>query len=265
MKQIEIRELSAEGCPAKVAIFDFDGTISTLRCGWEEIMESIMLERLRPSGIPEEELLLKIRAYIEESTGIQTIFQMEWLAGQVRDLCKTEPLDPWDYKDEYNQALLAMVNERIRLLEEGKVQPDHFLVKGSREFLRLLSEKGVEIYVASGTDDVDLRHEADLLQIMPLIAGIKGAPHRKKDCSKEAVIRSLVETRNLSGRELLVAGDGKVEIQLGNQVGAITIGVATRELRSDGTCHPKKLQKLRQAEANYIAPDFSAFVEQWDL
>lgn len=28
----------------KAAVFDFDGTISTLRCGWEEVMEPLMLE-----------------------------------------------------------------------------------------------------------------------------------------------------------------------------------------------------------------------------
>lgn len=263
MGQIEIRELSAAGCPVKVAIFDFDGTISMLRCGWEEIMEKIMLNRLRPSGLPEEELIKKIRTYIEESTGIQTIFQMEWLAQQVRDLCGTEAMDPWEYKDEYNCALLDMVNERIRLLETGQAKPDDFLVEGSRDFLNLLSKKGVEIYIASGTDDVDLQHEASLLNITPLVTEIKGAPHRKKDCSKEAVIKSLVETRHLSGKDLLVVGDGKVEILLGNEVGAITVGVATRELHADGTCHPKKLQKLRQANADYIAPDFSALVEQW--
>ena len=43
MNTIQVRELSANSCPVKVAIFDFDGTISTLRCGWEQVMEEIML------------------------------------------------------------------------------------------------------------------------------------------------------------------------------------------------------------------------------
>ena len=28
----------------KAAIFDFDGTFSTLRCGWEKVMRKLMLE-----------------------------------------------------------------------------------------------------------------------------------------------------------------------------------------------------------------------------
>ena len=31
----------------KAAIFDFDGTCSTLRCGWERVMEPLMLEEFR--------------------------------------------------------------------------------------------------------------------------------------------------------------------------------------------------------------------------
>lgn len=127
MNTIQVRELSANSCPVKVAIFDFDGTISTLRCGWEQVMEEIMLNRLLPSGIAKEDLLQHIRDYIDESTGIQTIFQMEWLAEQVQNLCHTEPLDPWAYKDEYNVALLEMVNRRIRQLETGEVDPEAFL------------------------------------------------------------------------------------------------------------------------------------------
>ena len=79
-----------------------------------------MIRRLLPSGLGEEELLRRIRAYIGESAGIQTVYQMEWLAGQVWELCGAEPLDAWAYKDEYNEALLEMVNGRIRRLETGE-------------------------------------------------------------------------------------------------------------------------------------------------
>lgn len=260
-----IRELTAAGCPAEAAIFDFDGTISTLRCGWEAVMERVMLRFLRESGLPEEELLSRIRAYIEESTGIQTIFQMEWLAEQVRVLCGKTPADPWEYKDEYNRELLSMVNGRIARLESGQADPADFLVEGSREYLHLLREKGVKIYIASGTDDADLHHEAELLGIAPLVTEIRGAPPRRKDCSKEAVIRGLVGSGGYTGDRLLVAGDGKVEILLGGEAGAITIGVASREIRGDDSFHPKKLGKLRRAGARYLVPHFGPLVEQWNL
>lgn len=39
-----LSNLESERPKLKVTLFDFDGTISTLRCGWEDIMEPLMLE-----------------------------------------------------------------------------------------------------------------------------------------------------------------------------------------------------------------------------
>ncbi|MBQ7915302.1 MAG: HAD family hydrolase [Firmicutes bacterium] len=259
-----IRELTKAHCPVKAAIFDFDGTISTLRCGWEPIMEKVMLKHLRGGDMPDDQLIPMVRAYIDESTGIQTAYQMEWLANQVRELCHREPEDLWTYKDEYNEELLKMVNDRIASLENG-ASTFQFLVKGSVWYLRMLAEHGIEIYIASGTDDADVKREASLLGITGFVQEVKGAPYHKKDCSKEVVIRELIEARGLSGRELMVVGDGKVEIQLGAAAGAITIGMATEEWLQDGsTYNKKKLEKLQAAGADYIFLDFVQLMQMWE-
>ena len=128
----------------------------------------------------------------------------------------------------------------------------------------MLAEHGIEIYIASGTDDADVKREASLLGIAHLVQEVKGAPYHKKDCSKEAVIRELIQTQGLTGKELMVVGDGKVEIQLGAAVGAITIGVATEEILQDGTYNKKKLDKLQAAGADYIVPDFIQLLQMWE-
>ena len=263
MNDILIPELNAAYTPVRAASVDFDGTISTLRCGWEAVMEQTMLRRLLPSGLGEKELLRRIRAYIGESAGIQTVYQMEWLAGQVRELCGAEPLDAWAYKDEYNEALLEMVNGRIRRLETGEADPADFLVPGSVEYLRLLREHGAALYIASGTDDANLRREAELLGIRALVTEVRGAPHRQKNCSKEAVIRALTEDGRFRGRGLMVVGDGKVEIRLGHEKGAVTVGLATRELRPGEGLNPQKRDKLAAAGADYLFPDFRPLVGLW--
>ena len=246
----------------KAAVLDFDGTISTLRCGWEEVMEALFLRHLRQAPLPAEEILNRIRGYIEESTGIQTIFQMEWLARQVKELLGVPPLDPWEYKDEYNRALLAKIRERTERLAAGDEKKEDFLIPGSVAFLRFLRQKGIAIYVASGTDDADVRREAELLGVLPLVQSVKGAPMRKKDCSKEAVIREILERSSLSGSQLLVVGDGKVEIQLGREVGALTIGIASNERQRDGSFQQKKLEKLQKAGADLIVPDFTPLIRE---
>ena len=65
----------------KAAVFDFDGTIPTLRCGWEEVMEPLMLECISGEKKASDELVREVRDYIDRSAGIQTILQMKWLAG----------------------------------------------------------------------------------------------------------------------------------------------------------------------------------------
>ena len=67
----------------KYIVFDFDGTISTLRYGWEGIMQPLMLEMICPEGNYSEELVKKVADYIDASTGIQTAYQMQWLAEEV--------------------------------------------------------------------------------------------------------------------------------------------------------------------------------------
>ena len=66
----------------RAAIFDFDGTFSTLRCGWEQVMRPLMLEVLSggSADAAPAELQREVDEYIDASTGIQTVYQMRWLA-----------------------------------------------------------------------------------------------------------------------------------------------------------------------------------------
>ena len=62
-------------------LFDFDGTLSVLREGWEGVMVPMMLEMISPEGARLGEIEPEVCAYVDRSTGILTIRQMEWLAG----------------------------------------------------------------------------------------------------------------------------------------------------------------------------------------
>ena len=256
---IQIPALSAD-TPVRAVILDFDGTVSTLRCGWERVMEALMVRHLAPNGASDE-LRAEIRAYIDESTGIQTIYQMEWLADQVTKRTGVVR-DAWSYKDEYNEMLLRTVNDRIAHLSDGTADPADYLIAGSKEYLELLAARGIGIYIASGTDDVDLQREAALLGIAPIVTRIQGAPHRQKSCSKEAVLRQLLRDGGFSGTELMVIGDGKVEIQLGAAAGAYTVGLATREDNS-GEMDEMKRVRLQKAGASILAPDFRPLIDAW--
>ncbi len=230
----------------RAAIFDFDGTLSTLRCGWEAVMGPMMEEYLSKT----ENVKEKVSEFIDASTGIQTILQMKWLCEQVA-LQGDEPLDPWDYKAEYNLRLMESVEKKRREAVLGA--RDQYIISGAEEFLRALKEKGIRLYAASGTDDKDVKKEAEVLGLSKYFDRIEGAKPFSENCSKEATIRELMERHQ--GSELLVVGDGPVEIRLGKEAGALTLGICANE-RARAGWDEAKVNRLIKAGAHALVDRF---------
>ena len=230
------------------AVFDFDGTLSTLRCGWETVMEPLMLECIFGDGYTAENQK-EVCDYIKDSTGIQTILQMKWLAERVKRQGKT-PLDPWEYKAEYNRRLMGNVQKNVADAEASNA--DRYVMRGAKPFLSALKEKGIRIFAASGTDEADVIREAEVLGLSSYFEEIAGAKPHSENCSKEATLRRLI-TQNGSG--LLVVGDGPVEIKLGRSVGACTLGICGKEKELCGV-DEVKAQRLRNAGAHALTDCF---------
>ena len=233
------------------AVFDFDGTLSSLRAGWEEVMGG-MMRALIPGDAAE--VAAMVERYIDESTGIQTIHQMRWLAEEIaRRTGKSE--DAWDYKAEYNRRLMLAVQTRRDDVQSGRVPAAHWRIPGGEAFLAALRERGVTLYAASGTDDADVKAEAKILGLADYFKEIAGAGQGTDACSKEAVLRRLVKP----GRRLLVVGDGKVEIALGRETGALTLGIASMDTPGGVPMgmNMTKYERLKKAGAHAIAADFS--------
>ena len=243
--------------PVRAVLFDFDGTISTLRCGWEAVMKPLMLEMISGGKPYGEELEREVETYISDSTGIQTIHQMKWLAATVRERGNNPEAsdDPWWYKAEYNRRLMENVSGRVDRLRSGEALASEYLIAGSEDFLKALCERGVRLYVASGTDHPDVCAEAEALGLLKYFTLIAGAPVGEENCSKEKVMAQLLGSENLHGDEVAVIGDGKVEIRLGCEAGARTIGLATNE--REGGVDTVKRERLIKAGADIIAGDFT--------
>src|ERR1019366_9652925 len=81
----EILNPMARATDARVALFDFDGTLSLLRAGWANVMVPMMVEELAGpnSGESEAELESVVREFVDRLTGKQTVYQMIELARQV--------------------------------------------------------------------------------------------------------------------------------------------------------------------------------------
>ncbi|NLH48609.1 MAG: HAD family hydrolase [Myxococcales bacterium] len=253
--------------PARVThvIFDHDGTISTLREGWERIMEPMMIRAiLGPRYESADDSLYhrvvdRVRDFIDKSTGIQTLAQMQGLARMVREFgCVPEAdvLDEHGYKKIYNDALLAVVRRRIAKFDAAELSLADYTVKNAVRLLEALRRAGVRLYLASGTDEQDVVAEAEALGYAGLFAGaIYGAVGDVRHEAKRLVIeRILGEIGDPAG--LVAIGDGPVEIRETHKRGGYAIGVATDELRRFGLNEAKRARLVR-AGADLIIPDYS--------
>jgi len=238
------------------ALFDFDGTISLIREGWQEVMEAMMVELLMAAPEHETESDIKsiVREFITELTGKQTIYQMIQLSEEIA-MRGGQPADPLVYKQIYHARLLEIIQHRLDGLESGQLHPEDMLVPGSLEILNRLKEKNISCYLASGTDETYVVNEADLLGVMPYFKAVYGALDDYKNFSKRMVIQRIIQENDLKGVELVAFGDGYVEIEDTKVVGGIAVGVATNEDTKNGVNEWKRTRLIR-AGADIIIPDF---------
>ncbi len=239
------------------AVLDFDGTISLIRDGWQNVMVPMMIDVLMetPTNESRKQLESTVVKFVDQLTGKQTIYQMIQLCEEIQKRGGTAK-DPLDYKDMYNDRLLPIVNDRITKLENQEIKSNDLRVPMSLEFLQKLTAYDIKCYLASGTDIEFVKHEAKLLGVAEYFdGGIFGALREFSKFSKEMVIKKILADFDLNGSELLIVGDGYVEIQNAKSVNAIAVGVVTKE-NNIYDMNANKHQRLIRAGADIIIPDF---------
>ena len=251
------------GRKPRAAVFDFDGTLSLIRTGWQDVMIPMMVEHLRPlvAGLTPERLRAMIAEDVAKTTGMLTIVQMMGLAEQVSKFGGT-PLNPKEYKAEYKRRLLAHIAARRTALMQRSVATDSLLLAGSRALLETLAARGLTLCLVSGTDDPEVREEAGLLDIARYFGNdIYGALDDYEASSKKHVLARMMARLGAAGGEVVVFGDGPVEIECAREAGAYAVGVASDETARGGRVDPWKRERLLAAGADLIIPDFACHEE----
>jgi phosphoglycolate phosphatase len=239
-------------------LFDFDGTLSLIRQGWPDVMVPLFLEVLpRRAGESEEDLRSLVIEDIMRLNGKQTIYQMIQLTERIRQRggCPREPL--W-YKHEYLRRLDEHIRDRIEALRSGRRTADELLVHGARSLLEKLTQRGLILYLASGTDEPCVHNEAALLDIARYFPGrIYGAQDDYRQFSKKLLINRILTENRISGARLLAFGDGYVEIANTKEVGGLAVGVASDEANNgSGRMDEWKRQRLLGVGADVVIPDY---------
>lgn len=264
--EIELIALNRRPFPTHV-VFDHDGTISTLREGWEIAMRQTMIAAV--TGGREAELPLalyttieaEVARLIEDTTGVRTIEQMRELCRLVGHFGIVAPADirtAEEYKQDYLARLKERIERRIAGITAGIHTPEDYTIKGVFAFLKELRRRGATLYLASGTDVDDVRREAHLLGYATLFnGGIFGAEDTADIDPKRMVLKTILEKidGDCAGA-VAVFGDGPVEIREARKRDALAVGVCSDEVRRYGR-NPHKRGRLVRAGADIIIPDFA--------
>jgi rfaE bifunctional protein kinase chain/domain len=265
--EIEIIRKWPENLRIKHAIFDHDGTISTLREGWELIMAPMMIRAVLGDKFADADKNLysrvesRICEFIDKTTGLQTLMQMKILLDVIREfgiVPENKMLDEFGYKEIYNNELSRLVIYRQSKLSKGELSLEDFTMKNAIPFLKRLADEGVTLYLASGTDEKDVRDEAVSLGYDHLFkGGIYGAVGDVTKEAKKIILDRILDM--IGGTEtgqIATFGDGPLEIRETRKRGGTTIGIASNEVKRFGL-NPVKRSRLIKAGADIVIPDYS--------
>lgn len=239
-------------------VFDFDGTLSLIRQGWPEVMIPMFTEMLpRRTGETDAEVRQLMTDDIMRLNGKQTIYQMIQLADRIKER-GGQPKEPLWYKHEYLRRLNELIRSRIEGIRDGSLRRDDFLVYGSRPLLENLHKRGFALYLASGTDEIFVKQEAELLDVTRFFGKhIYGAQDDYKTFSKKMVIERILRENQITGERLLAFGDGYVEIQNTKEVGGLPVAVASDEANNgSGRMDEWKRKRLLGVGAEVVIPDY---------
>jgi phosphoglycolate phosphatase len=250
-----IRNHWRRGC-VRHAIFDFDGTLSLIREGWQQAMAETMMAELLQTPDHEDEPALGalVIELITQTTGQAASYQMACLAAEVGKR-GGHVQDPLVYKERYVKRLGERINSRVEAIKSGRVSPDDMMVPGARAILEAMRARGVRCYLVSGTYEPYVLDEAAALNLTGYFDSIHGAQDDPTRFSKKQFMERLVAQHHLDADQFTSLGDGSVEIAEAKPLGGIAIGVASSEARRTGIDLGKR-DLLIRAGADIIVPDF---------
>ncbi len=239
-------------------LFDFDGTLSIIREGWPDVMVPMFVEML--PALPGETDAQRRQLCLDDImrlNGKQTIYQMIQLADRIKERggVSREPL--W-YKHEYLRRLDERIAVRKAAIRSGAGARENLLVHGTRLLLDSLQRRGLNLYLASGTDEVFVKEEAGLLDVARYFGPhIYGAQDNYQSFSKKMVIERILRENGIPGERLLAFGDGYVEIQNTKEAGGLAVAVASDEANNgSGRVDEWKRERLLGVGADVVVADY---------
>ncbi len=245
--------------PIRHVLMDWDGTTSLGRAGWGELMTDIYVENL-PHIAGEDTAARRAFAWEElmRLNGRPSIHQMAHLADLIGRRGGTAA-HAAQYQSDFQRRLSDCVEQRLAAVQSTRRPAESLLVPGVRELFTGLIARGVGLTLVSGTPIMQLRAEAELLEVAHFFEGRIHGPADTEDrtFTKRAIFESVLSEHALDGSAFLAFGDGPVEIIETKALGGLAIAVASDETEhGSGRVDEWKRQALLDIGADAVIADF---------
>jgi phosphoglycolate phosphatase-like HAD superfamily hydrolase len=247
------------------AIFDQDGTLSTFTDGWEEILEAIMLKAIFGNNYAEkpanDSIIIQnnVRQLIEMSKGTRTIIQMQTLVEMIKEynyVSHEDILDPEDYDNTFNCELKNLISERTSLIESDIKVRDEYIIQGTIEFLEILKEKGILLFLVSSTKkDMALQIAISMGYADYFSENIFAPDNNDSGFSKENVIREIINKNCIKSSQVVGFGDGIEDVSAVKSIGGTAVGIVSKN-ESRLETSKEKQTGLIEAGADVIITDY---------
>ena len=250
-------------CPkATHVLFDLDGTISLMRGGWSELMLSIFLSEIpRLPGESESKLSAMLSDDMMRQNGKPTVFQFIRFNERLKER-GANLIEPESATEEFVCRLRLVTDRRRDAVLKGERSVESVLVPGTLKILSLLRDRGLELWLASGTDEKIVSPEMDELGLRKFF-GDKIFSYRP-GFSKVQVIQKIMSQQGMTAEQLVAFGDGYVEMNETAKIGGFPIAVASDEswidvlpYQGSGRINSFKDSLLVEAGARMVIPDYS--------
>ena len=237
-------------------VFDFDGTLSWIRHGWPEVMQTVMTDRipLRDGETPKE-LRDWLFGTMYNYNGRPTAVYMDAMRDEIQE--RGGEADHSEMLEAFLVALDALAQQRINKISNGACAPDDYLVFGARKLVNLMTTRGLKSIILSGNPNDQVNREAELLGIADYCEGHIYGHVDANSFSKQSVMEKLMAEEKFTGENLIAIGDGGAEIKAARALGGLAVAICSDEnVNGSGTVDPHKRDTLLAAGADAVIADY---------
>lgn len=246
----------------KCIVLDYDGTLTTLRKGWDIILSDYARQKINPLGLESAGLEDEIRhlcAHAGGTTPKQLVSRLMAIMDKMNLIDKSEIKSIEFYAKDYADHFQVMIDERVKRFA---TESESYVIKAVRPMLDFISTKNTLNYIVTGSCEIAVKEELHKLEMMHHFERVYGASLEMDGNLKLDAMNEIMARHSLSPCEILVIGDGSTETRAAAELELPAIGIASDE-HSGGLC-AKKRDMLAELGAHAIIADYSGFQNVWN-